>query len=83
MTNGNRLYVPKGDDLMKSLISECYDTLWAGHQGEEGTYALVQRAYYWPQMWDDVETYIRTCLICQQDKVDHHKKASLLQPLPI
>ncbi|KAL0311786.1 UNVERIFIED_CONTAM: Transposon Tf2-11 polyprotein [Sesamum radiatum] len=83
MTKGNRLYIPKGGDLRKSLISECHDTLWAGHQGEERTYALVQRAYYWPQMRDDVETYVRTCLICQQDKADHQKKAGLLQPLPI
>ncbi|KAL0343423.1 UNVERIFIED_CONTAM: Transposon Tf2-11 polyprotein [Sesamum angustifolium] len=76
MTKGNRLYVPKGGDLRKSLISECHDTLWAGHPGEERTYALVQRAYYWPQMRDDVETYVRTCLICQQDKADHQKKAA-------
>ncbi|KAL2251583.1 UNVERIFIED_CONTAM: Transposon Tf2-11 polyprotein [Sesamum indicum] len=83
IAKGNRLYVPKGGDLRKSLISKCHDTLWAGHQGEERTYALVQRAYYWPQMRDDVETYVRTCLICQQDKVDHQKKAGVLQPLPI
>ncbi|KAL0378714.1 UNVERIFIED_CONTAM: Transposon Tf2-11 polyprotein [Sesamum radiatum] len=31
----------------------------------------------------DVETYVRICLICQQDKADHQKKAGLLQPLPI
>ncbi|KAL0402126.1 UNVERIFIED_CONTAM: Transposon Tf2-11 polyprotein [Sesamum latifolium] len=83
MTKENLLYVPKGGDLRKSLISECHDTLWAGHQGEERTYALVQRAYFWPQMRDDVEMYVRTCLICQQDKADHQKKAGLLQPLPI
>ncbi|KAL0454953.1 UNVERIFIED_CONTAM: Transposon Tf2-11 polyprotein [Sesamum latifolium] len=83
MTKGNRLYVPKGGDLRKSLISECHDTLWAGHQGEERTYALVQRTYFWPQMRDDVGTYVHTCLICQQDKADHQKKAGLLQPLPI
>ncbi|KAL0455584.1 UNVERIFIED_CONTAM: Transposon Tf2-11 polyprotein [Sesamum latifolium] len=41
------------------------------------------RAYFWPQMRDDVETYVRTCLICQQDKTDHQKKAGLLQLLPI
>ncbi|KAL0373054.1 UNVERIFIED_CONTAM: Transposon Tf2-11 polyprotein [Sesamum calycinum] len=83
MTKGNRLYVPKGGDLRKLLISECHDTLWAGHSREEHTYALVQRAYYWPQMLNDVETYVRTCLICQQDKTDHEKKLGLLQPLPI
>ncbi|KAL0303356.1 UNVERIFIED_CONTAM: Transposon Tf2-11 polyprotein [Sesamum radiatum] len=71
MTKGNHLYVPKGGDLRKSLISECHDTLWVGHQGAKRTYVLVHRAYYWPQMRDDVETYLPTCFICQQDKADH------------
>ncbi|KAL2240912.1 UNVERIFIED_CONTAM: Transposon Tf2-11 polyprotein [Sesamum indicum] len=83
MTKGNRVYVPRGGDLRKSLLSECHDTLWAGHQGQERTFASVRRAYHWPQMRDDVETHVRTCLICQQDKADHQKKAGLLQPLPI
>ncbi|KAL0433188.1 UNVERIFIED_CONTAM: hypothetical protein Slati_2653100 [Sesamum latifolium] len=83
MTKENRLYVPKGGDLRKSLISECHDTFWVGHQGEKRTYALVQRAYYWTQMQDDVETYVRIWLICQQDKADNQKKTGLLQPLPI
>ncbi|KAL0355950.1 UNVERIFIED_CONTAM: Transposon Tf2-11 polyprotein [Sesamum radiatum] len=75
--------MPKGGNLRKSLIIEYHDTLWTGHQGEERTYALVQRAYYWTQMQDDVERYVCTCLICQQDKTDHQKKAGLLQPFPI
>ncbi|KAL0396200.1 UNVERIFIED_CONTAM: Transposon Tf2-11 polyprotein [Sesamum calycinum] len=52
-----------------------------GHSGDERTYALVQRAYYW--LLDDVETYVHTCLIRQQDKADHKKKTGLLQPLLI
>ncbi|KAL0378603.1 UNVERIFIED_CONTAM: hypothetical protein Sradi_3165800 [Sesamum radiatum] len=83
MTRKNRLYVPKCGDLRKSLISKCHDTLCAAHPGEERTYPLVQSAYYWSQMRDDVETYVRICLICQQDKADPQKKASLLKPLPI
>ncbi|KAL0348240.1 UNVERIFIED_CONTAM: Transposon Tf2-11 polyprotein [Sesamum angustifolium] len=81
MTKGNRLYVPKGGDLRKSLISECHDTLWAGHPEKSA-----------PMRWCSGPTighrcgtmsYVRTCLICQQDKADHQKKAGLLQPLPI
>lgn len=82
-TKGNRLYVPKGGELRKTIITECHDTLWAGHPGEERTVALVQRSYYWPQMRDDIDTYVRTCLVCQQDKADRQKKAGLLEPLPI
>ncbi|XP_022888965.1 uncharacterized protein LOC111404384 [Olea europaea var. sylvestris] len=74
---------PKGGDLRKSLITECHDTIWVGHPGEECTCALLQRAYYWPQMRDDIATYVKTCLICQQDKADHQKRAGLLEPLSV
>ncbi|GJR55959.1 Toll/interleukin-1 receptor domain-containing protein [Tanacetum coccineum] len=33
-------------------------------------------------MRDDVETFVRTCLICQQDKIEQKKLGGLLDPLP-
>ncbi|KAK4383419.1 Transposon Ty3-I Gag-Pol polyprotein [Sesamum angolense] len=45
--------------------------------------ALLARRYYWPRMEEDVEPYVRTCLVCQLDKVERKKEAGLLQPLPI
>lgn len=63
------------------LMRECHDTLWAGHPGWHRTYALLKQGYYWPQMRDDVMEYTRTCLICQQDKVERQKTAGLLEPL--
>ncbi|KAF7117266.1 hypothetical protein RHSIM_RhsimMtG0001900 (mitochondrion) [Rhododendron simsii] len=83
MSKGNRVFVPKAGDLRRTLLRECHDTLWAGHPGEERTLALLKQGYYWPQMCDDVVEYVRTCLICQQDKPEHKKKAGLLEPLPV
>ncbi|KAK4394407.1 hypothetical protein Sango_1911500 [Sesamum angolense] len=34
-------------------------------------------------MEEDVEAYVRTCLVCQLDKVERKKEAGLLQSLPI
>lgn len=45
------------------------------------TLALVQDKYYWPRMKDDVEVYVQTCLVCQQDKGEQQLPASLLEPL--
>ncbi|KAL0373602.1 UNVERIFIED_CONTAM: Transposon Ty3-I Gag-Pol polyprotein [Sesamum radiatum] len=45
--------------------------------------ALLARRYYWPRMQEDVEAYVRTCLVCQLDKVEKKKTAGLLQPLPV
>ncbi|KAK3000962.1 hypothetical protein RJ639_021502 [Escallonia herrerae] len=83
MTKGRWVYVPRVDDLRRTLIRECHDTLWAGHAGGEITLALLQQSYYWPQMGDEVQEYVKTCLTCQQDKVERKKKAGLLQPLPV
>ncbi|KAK3022710.1 hypothetical protein RJ639_046694 [Escallonia herrerae] len=83
MTKARHVYIPRVDDLRRTLIQECHDTFWACHAGGERTLALVQQGYYWPQIGDDVQEYVKTCLTCQQDKVDHRKKAGLLQSLPV
>ncbi|RVW19713.1 hypothetical protein CK203_113930 [Vitis vinifera] len=70
------------DPMAKSLIVlahkgktkrfwECHDTKWAGHPAAtDAQRALLESAYYWPQIQDEVEAYVRTCLVCQQDKVE-------------
>ncbi|TQE13902.1 hypothetical protein C1H46_000533 [Malus baccata] len=64
-TKGKRIYIPKWGSLRKEILKECHDSMWAGHPGTHRTLALVSDAYYWPQMWDDVDSYVKTCLVCQ------------------
>ena len=78
---GGRLYVPRAGDLRRALLRECHDTLWAGHPGWQRTHALLKQGYYWPQIREDVGEYTKTCLTCQQDKVDRQKQPGLLEPL--
>ncbi|KAK2973869.1 hypothetical protein RJ640_029685 [Escallonia rubra] len=82
-TKGQRVYVPKWNNLRKMIIRECQDIPWASHQGQRRTYTLVEASYYWPQMKEEVEAYVKTCLVCQQDKVENQLPAGLLEPLPI
>ncbi|GJY73397.1 transposon ty3-I gag-pol polyprotein [Tanacetum coccineum] len=82
-TKGDRLYVPKWGDLRRAILKECHDSKWAGHPGITRTLALVEGTYYWPRMGDDVETFVRTCLICQQDKIKQKKPGGFLEPLPM
>ena len=77
MAKGGRLYVPAGQ-LMKELLRETHDTNWAGHPGEGRTQALLARSYYWPKMGEDVQAYVRSCLVCQLDKTERKKAAGLL-----
>ena len=59
------VYIPKWANLRRTLIKEGHDTAWAGHPGQKRTLALIEASYYWPRMRDDIEAYVRTCLICQ------------------
>ncbi|KAM2435170.1 hypothetical protein PS1_025158 [Malus domestica] len=81
-TKGKRIYVPKWGSLRKEILKECHDSMWAGHPGTHRMLALVSDAYYWPQMRDDVDSYVKTCLVCQQDKVEQRQPGGLLEPLP-
>ena len=47
------------------------------------TLALTEENYYWSRVRDDVEAYVKTCFVCQQDKAEQRVPAGLLEPLPI
>ena len=67
---GNRLYVPFHGKLCKEMLHECHDSKWVGLPRVHRTLALVEEHYYWLGMRDDVESYVKTCLVCQQDQLE-------------
>ena len=64
--------------LRQELLKETHDTRWAGHLGEERTLALLARSFHWPKMKEDVQAYVKTCHVCQVDKIEWKKEAGLL-----
>jgi len=44
---------------------------------------LLKRTYWWPGIKEDVKKYIQGCFKCQQNKVQHQRKAGELHPLEI
>lgn len=83
LTKGSREFVPRADGLRRMLMRECHDTLWAGHPGWHRTHTLLKEGFYWLQMCNDVMEYTKTCLTCQQDKVERQKTPGLLELLSI
>lgn len=65
------------------LLCKSHDFLWPGHLGVKPMVALLSRFYYRSKMEQDVEVYVKTCLVCQQNKVERKKEMGPLQPLPI
>ena len=62
-----KLFVQNGK-ICRELLKETHDPQWAGHSGKDRMYVLLSRSYYWPKMELDIELYVKTCLVCQQDK---------------
>ena len=44
---------------------------------------LIKINYWWPEIKEDVKKYVQRCMKCQQNKVQHQKKARELHLLEI
>ena len=44
---------------------------------------LIKRTYWWPGLKEDVKKYVQGYIKCQQNKVQHQRKAGELHPLEI
>ena len=55
------LVIPKSWKF--TILVEAHDKL--GHQGNNHTYCLIKRQYYWKGMNKDIRKYIANCILCR------------------
>ena len=79
----SRLYIPDDKDLRTKLIHRMHSATSAGHPGEQRTYMLMRRHYYWPGITKDVSQYVAACQLCRRTKSSKEKPPGLLRPLLI
>ena len=58
------MLVPRGK-LRLALLKECHDGPVAGHRGVKPILAKLVKNYYWPNLRDDVEQYVESCVTCK------------------
>jgi hypothetical protein len=78
-----RYVLSPSSPLCNQIMSEFHDTPSGGHAGVKRTLVRLAANFFWPKMRQSVETFIASCLICQQIKHSTQVPAGLLQPLPI
>jgi len=78
----SRVYVPEGK-LRTTVMQEVHDVPMAGHCGEKSTREFLGKIFYWLEMKEDENHYIRTCIKCQSTKLVHKKNFELYKPFPI
>jgi len=78
-----RIYVPNNKNIKEEILKEHHDPADVGHPGQHRMQELIKRTYWWPGLKEDVKRYVQGCIKCQQNKVQHQKKAGELHPLEI
>ncbi len=69
--------------MKDTILKECHDGPLAGHGGAKCTTTFLKKSYYWPNLKDNAEEYVKICLTCKQNQTFNKKQTGLLQPLPI
>ena len=78
-----RVYVPNNREFREEILREHHDPVDIGHPEQHRMMKLLKRTYWWPGLKEDVKKYVQGCFKCQQNKVQHQKKAAELHPLEI
>ena len=55
-----------------------HDDLLAGHLGVNWTIDTLQRLYWWPSMYTNIEKWVLECVMCQARKNPIEKKKGLM-----
>jgi len=79
----NRWYIPKDAGLRRTIMEAEHDSKIAGHFGTYKTIGRVMANFYWPKMDENISQYVRSCTVCQLNKVIRHEKFGLLEPLEV
>jgi len=77
------IYVPNNKKIKEEILKENHNLADVGHPGQHGMLELIKRTYWWPGLKEDVKKYVQGCFKCQQNKVQHQRKAGELHPLEI
>lgn len=78
-----RIWVGADANMQKQIISAFHDSPIGGHSGFPVTYRRIVSLFKWTGMKSDVQSFVRSCRVCQQAKRERILPPGLLQPLPI
>jgi hypothetical protein len=77
------IWVGNLPELQHKLMDAFHDSVVGGHSSVLVTYRRLKRYFAWKGMKTAVHSYVQSCLVCQQAKLDRSKSPGLLQPLTI
>jgi hypothetical protein len=75
-----RIFVPDHDDLRHQVLLLAHSS---GHEGVQKTLHRLRADFYIPGDRSLVQDWVRSCEICQRNKMETLRPAGMLQPLEV
>jgi Integrase zinc binding domain len=74
--------VPQGK-LRQVFVYGALVALVAGNLGFNKAYERLRQIAAWPEMFSELEAYVRSCDSCQRNKTSNQRPIGLLKPLEL
>nr|GEX95603.1 hypothetical protein [Tanacetum cinerariifolium] len=76
-----RSWLPCYGDLRSMIMHKSYKSKYSIHPGSDKMYQDMKKLYWWPNMKDNIATYVSKCLTCAKVKAEHQRPSGLLGKL--
>jgi hypothetical protein len=70
-------------DLQNIVLEAYHDEPLSGHRGVPSTETAIRRNYFWKSMATDIQTYVRSCHVCNRREPLKKSERAPLCPLPV
>nr|GEY30832.1 retrotransposon protein, putative, Ty3-gypsy subclass [Tanacetum cinerariifolium] len=74
----NRSWVPCFGDLRTRIMHESHKSKYSIHPGSDKMYQDLKQLYWWPNMKENIATYVSKYLTCSKVKAEHQRPSGLL-----
>nr|GFB25150.1 reverse transcriptase domain-containing protein [Tanacetum cinerariifolium] len=65
----DRSWLPCYGDLRTMIMHESHKSKYSIHPGSDKMYQDMKKLYWWPNMMDDIATYVSKCLTCAKENI--------------
>ena len=80
---GNRLVVPKCQQMQQLILKEAHESPLTIHPGSTKMYQDLCQRFWWTRMKRDIAQFVASYDVCRRVEVEHQRPAGTLQPLAI
>ena len=67
----------------ETIMKNIHSSAFGGHLSVHRTVGAILARYYWPGLYSDVESFVRSCVQCQTRKIAHHRPRIPARSMPV